>query len=804
MFENLTENLTLPTTPNTSLIVSENFSPQDVLSDYKICVTSRELSLMTRREVLTGKGKFGITGDGKEVPQVAMARAFRKGDWRSGYYRDQTLMMALGLCTPEQFFAQLYADNENDVFSGGRQMTSHFATPMMDAISGNWLEHKHLYNISSDISCTGGQMARAVGLALASKKYRESAILQGENQFSDQGNEICYVTIGDASTSEGVFWESINAAGVMQIPMSVSVWDDGYGISVPTTLQTTKGNISEVLKGFKAEDGSNGIDLYVCNGWDYAALCKLYQEAAAKMRKTHRPAVLHIKELTQTQGHSTSGSHERYKDKDRLEWEKDHDCIKKMRQWILDEGFATEETLTALEYEVKQSIKLARARAWIAYSEPIEQAKEDLTQLYKDLLNDFPQKTDVIQNAIQALQRMYEPFMSDLLKNARQLLYAFPNQRSASATAVSNWVMKVRAAGANYYTTHLHSTSPHAALNVPVIPPIFSKDSAWKNGYEIINTFFDKILEMDPRVTAFGEDVGQIGDVNQGFMGLQAKYGDKRVFDTGIREWTIMGQAIGMAMRGLRPIAEIQYLDYLLYGLEPLSDDLATLRYRTNNIQQAPAIIRSRGHRLEGIWHAGSPMGMMIHSLRGIYICVPRNMTQAAGMYKTLLLSDDPGIVVECLNGYRLKEQLPDNIGEFTVALGVPEVLKLGTDVTLVTYGSCVRIAQEAMELVEKQGISVELIDIQTLLPFDLEHVIVESLKKTNRVLFLDEDVPGGATAYMMQEVLEKQGGYQYLDAKPRTLSAKANRTAYGSDGDYFVKPNAEDVADLLLTMMVE
>jgi pyruvate/2-oxoglutarate/acetoin dehydrogenase E1 component/TPP-dependent pyruvate/acetoin dehydrogenase alpha subunit len=713
-------------------------------------------------------------------------------------------MMALGLCTPEQFFAQLYADNENDVFSGGRQMTSHFATPMMDAISGNWLEHKHLYNISSDISCTGGQMARAVGLALASKKYRESAILQGENQFSDQGNEICYVTIGDASTSEGVFWESINAAGVMQIPMSVSVWDDGYGISVPTTLQTTKGNISEVLKGFKAEDGSNGIDLYVCNGWDYAALCKLYQEAAAKMRKTHRPAVLHIKELTQTQGHSTSGSHERYKDKDRLEWEKDHDCIKKMRQWILDEGFATEETLTALEYEVKQSIKLARARAWIAYSEPIEQAKEDLTQLYKDLLNDFPQKTDVIQNAIQALQRMYEPFMSDLLKNARQLLYAFPNQRSASATAVSNWVMKVRAAGANYYTTHLHSTSPHAALNVPVIPPIFSKDSAWKNGYEIINTFFDKILEMDPRVTAFGEDVGQIGDVNQGFMGLQAKYGDKRVFDTGIREWTIMGQAIGMAMRGLRPIAEIQYLDYLLYGLEPLSDDLATLRYRTNNIQQAPAIIRSRGHRLEGIWHAGSPMGMMIHSLRGIYICVPRNMTQAAGMYKTLLLSDDPGIVVECLNGYRLKEQLPDNIGEFTVALGVPEVLKLGTDVTLVTYGSCVRIAQEAMELVEKQGISVELIDIQTLLPFDLEHVIVESLKKTNRVLFLDEDVPGGATAYMMQEVLEKQGGYQYLDAKPRTLSAKANRTAYGSDGDYFVKPNAEDVADLLLTMMVE
>jgi pyruvate/2-oxoglutarate/acetoin dehydrogenase E1 component/TPP-dependent pyruvate/acetoin dehydrogenase alpha subunit len=804
MSENLTENLTLPTTPNTPSIVSENLSPQDVLNDYKICVTSRELSLMTRREVLTGKGKFGITGDGKEVPQVAMARSFRKGDWRSGYYRDQTLMMALGLCTPEQFFAQLYADNENDAFSGGRQMTSHFATPMMDKTSGKWLQHKDLYNISSDISCTGGQMARAVGLALASKKYRESAVLQGENDFSDKGNEICYVTIGDASTSEGVFWESINAAGVMQIPMSVSIWDDGYGISVPTTLQTTKGNISEALKGFKAEDGSNGIDLYVCNGWDYVALCQLYRESADKMRKTHRPAVLHIKELTQTQGHSTSGSHERYKDKDRLEWEKDHDCIKKMRQWILNEGFATEETLTALEYEVKQSIKLARARAWIAYSEPIEQAKEDLTQLYKDLLNDFPQKAAIIQNSMQALQRMYEPFMSDLLKNARQLLYSFPNQTAASATALTNWVTKIRAAGAHYYTTHLHSTSPYAALNVPVIPPKFSKDSPWKNGYEIINTFFDKILETDPRVTAFGEDVGHIGDVNQGFMGLQAKYGDKRVFDTGIREWTIMGQAIGMAMRGLRPIAEIQYLDYLLYGLEPLSDDLATLRYRTNNIQQAPAIIRSRGHRLEGIWHAGSPMGMMIHSLRGIYICVPRNMTQAAGMYKTLLLSDDPGIVVECLNGYRLKEQLPDNMGEFTVSLGVPEVLKSGTDVTLVTYGSCVRIAQEAMDLVEKQGISVELIDIQTLLPFDLEQVIVESLKKTNRVLFLDEDVPGGATAYMMQEVLEKQSGYQYLDAKPRTLSAKANRTAYGSDGDYFVKPNAEDVADLLLEMMME
>ncbi|MEO0043828.1 MAG: hypothetical protein RL329_3276 [Bacteroidota bacterium] len=807
MSENLTENLTLRSNADARTVAfSDSFnalSPQDILNDYKICVTSRELSLMTRREVLTGKGKFGISGDGKEVPQVALARAFRKGDWRSGYYRDQTWMMALGICTPEQFFAQLYADNENDAFSGGRQMTSHFATPMMDEL-GNWLKHKSLYNTASDISCTGGQMARAVGLALASKKYRESAVLQGENLFSEQGNEICYVTIGDASTSEGVFWEAINAAGVMQIPMSVSIWDDGYGISVPTTLQTIKGNISAVLKGFEAEAGTNGIDLYVCNGWDYPALCELYQKAAETMRKTHRPAVLHIKELTQTQGHSTSGSHERYKDKARLDWEKDHDCIKRMREWMLHTGIATEKELLAIEQEAKQDIKLARARAWIAYSEPIEQAKEDLIQIYKDVLNDFPQQTERIQNSIQVLQQMYEPFMSDLLKNARQLLYHFQNPTLLSAIALSNWVGKVKRAGAQYYTTHLYSSSAHAALNIPIVPPIFTEKSAWKNGYEIINTFFDKIIESDPRVVAFGEDVGQIGDVNQGFMGLQAKYGANRVFDTGIREWTIMGQAIGMAMRGLRPIAEIQYLDYLLYGLEPLSDDLATLRYRTNGIQQAPAIIRSRGHRLEGIWHSGSPMGMMIHSLRGIYICVPRNMTQAAGMYKTLLLSDDPGIVVECLNGYRLKEQLPDNIGFFTVPLGVPEVMQVGTDVTLVTYGSCVRIAQEAMDLVTKQGISVELIDIQTLLPFDLEHVIVESLKKTNRVLFLDEDVPGGATAYMMQEVLENQSGYQYLDAKPRTLTAKANRTPYGSDGDYFVKPSAEDVVDILLEMMME
>jgi pyruvate/2-oxoglutarate/acetoin dehydrogenase E1 component/TPP-dependent pyruvate/acetoin dehydrogenase alpha subunit len=807
MSENLTENLTLPSNADAHTVAfSDSFnalSPQDILNDYKICVTSRELSLMTRREVLTGKGKFGISGDGKEVPQVAMARAFRKGDWRSGYYRDQTWMMAVGICTPEQFFAQLYSDNENDVFSGGRQMTSHFATPMIDKL-GNWLKHKSLYNTASDISCTGGQMARAVGLALASKKYRESSVLQGENRFSELGNEICYVTIGDASTSEGVFWEAINAAGVMQIPMSVSIWDDGYGISVPTTLQTIKGNISAVLKGFEAEEGTNGIDLYVCNGWDYPALCELYQKAAEKMRRTHRPAVLHIKELTQTQGHSTSGSHERYKDKARLEWEKDHDCIKRMREWMLHSGIATETELLAIEQEAKQHIKLARARAWIAYSEPIEQAKENLIQVYKDVLNDFPQQTERIENAIQVLQRMYEPLMCDLLKNARQLLYHFQNQTLLSAIALSNWVANIRRAGAQYYTTHLYSSSAQAALNIPIVPPIFTERSVWKNGYEIINTFFDKIIESDPRVVAFGEDVGQIGDVNQGFMGLQAKYGANRVFDTGIREWTIMGQAIGMAMRGLRPIAEIQYLDYLLYGLEPLSDDLATLRYRTNGIQQAPAIIRSRGHRLEGIWHSGSPMGMMIHALRGIYICVPRNMTQAAGMYKTLLLSDDPGIVVECLNGYRLKEQLPDNIGLFTVPLGVPEVMQVGTDVTLVTYGSCVRIAQEAMDLVAKQGLSVELIDIQTLLPFDLEHVIVESLKKTNRVLFLDEDVPGGATAYMMQEVLENQSGYQYLDTKPRTLTAKANRTPYGSNGDYFVKPSAEDVADILLEMMME
>ncbi len=769
---------------------------QEIVRDFEICCISREASLLARKEVLTGKAKFGIIGDGKEVPQVAMARAFQKGDFRSGYYRDQTLMFALGLSSVEDFFAQLYADSENDPFSKGRQMNSHYATPLLDE-QGQWLPHVEHYNVSADISSTAGQMARSLGLALASKKYREK---EEESSFSRKGNEVCFCTIGDASTSEGIFWETLNAAGVQGVPLSISVWDDGYGISVPIEYQTTKGSISEVLKGFELDENGKGIQIYVEKGWDYPAMVRLYRESTETTRRTHIPALLHIKELTQPQGHSTSGSHERYKSEERLAWERDHDCIDRMAQWMVASGIATDEQIEDIKKQAKKAVKQARDRAWKAFNNPTKNRWNQLKAIVEELAG----QSDGLDELRTELGRLMNPLISEVLQLARRAQYLTAGQDSPARENLIRWIREVNEMGAERYHTYLYSRSDQAALKVPVVPARYDEDAPLKNGFEILNAFFDKAMEKHPELYAFGEDLGQIGGVNQGFAGLQKKYGEQRIFDTGIREWTIMGQAIGMAMRGLRPIAEIQYLDYLIYGLEPLTDDLATLQWRSGGMQKAPAIVRTRGHRLEGIWHAGSPLGMIVNSLRGMYVLVPRNMTQAAGLYNTMLQSDDPALLIECLNGYRLKEPMPNNLGEFTVPLGVPEVLREGDDLTLVTYGSCVRVAEAAIEWLAKRGISVELIDVQTLLPFDLEHRIVESLKKTNRVLFLDEDFPGGATAFMMRKVLEVQGGYRYLDSPPTTLTAHEHRPPYGSDGDYFSKPNPEDVFEAVYELMRE
>jgi len=790
------DNLTLKEPVNTD----SELSRESVLRDFEICCISREASLLARREVLTGKAKFGITGDGKEVPQAAMARAFKKGDWRSGYYRDQTFMFALGLSSVEEFFAQLYADADNDPFSGGRQMNSHFATPTIDE-NGEWTDHVSSYNISADLSSTAGQMARALGLALASKKYRQSKALANGNRFSHRGEEVCFCTIGDASTSEGAFWETMNAAAVLQAPLAVSVWDDGYGISVPIEYQTAKSSISDALAGFQIEnDGRTGIEIYTAKAWDYPGLVSLYADGIGKVRKTHTPALFHIQEVTQPQGHSTSGSHERYKSKERLQWEQDYDCILRMEQWMVAEGIATQEESGRIRLEAKAYVKECRDRAWKEFNAHPKDKLKALLAIYSQI-PEGDAETETIKKELKSLAN---PLISELAQNARQMYYQLMGSGQAAAQQLAGWIESVNQTARRRYHTHLYSTSSRSALKVPAVPARYPKEPKLKNGYEILNAFFGRALERHPELFAFGEDVGKIGDVNQGFADMQKKYGEVRVFDTGIREWTIMGQAIGMAMRGLRPIAEIQYLDYLIYGLQPLMDDLATLRYRSNGQQQAPAIIRTRGHRLEGIWHAGSPLGMIINSLRGMYVCVPRNMAQAAGMYHTLLQSDDPALVIECLNGYRLKEPMPENIGEYTVPLGIPEVLRAGSDITLATYGSCVRIAQAGISLLEKQGISVELVDVQTLLPFDLEHRILESVKKTSRVLFMDEDVPGGATAFMMREVLEKQGGYRYLDSAPATLTAHEHRPPYGSDGDYFSKPSPEDVFEAVYKIMRE
>lgn len=774
----------------------------EVLQDYRWACISREASLLGRKEVLTGKAKFGIFGDGKEVAQVAMAKFFQPGDFRSGYYRDQTFMFASGLATLQQFFAQLYADPnvENEPFSAGRQMSSHFSTQFVDE-NGNWLDLVNRKNVSADIAPTSGQMARGLGLAFASKSFRNVKEVKQFSELSNNGNEVCFCTIGDASTSEGAFWETINAAGVLQVPLAVFVWDDGYGISVPKKYQTTKGSISEALKGMQKEDGTNGINIYKVKGWDYAGMCEAFEEGIRLARETHTPALFHVEELTQPQGHSTSGSHERYKSTERLEWEREWDAIKKMREWILSNMLASDEELEEIESEAKETVRQEKKAAWENFLNPIKQQVSRVV----DLLNDAASKTNHV-NELNALAKELssnrEPLRRDVMHVINSALTILGN--NDAVYWLKDYYNDLQKENESLFNSHLYNEGPKSALKVEEAKATYAVDAPTVNGFEVLNHYFDELFGSNPKVFAFGEDLGYIGDVNQGFSGLQAKYGEERIFDTGIRELTIMGQGIGLAMRGLRPIAEIQYLDYLLYGLQPLSDDVSTLHYRTKGKQSCPIIVRTRGHRLEGIWHSGSPIGVVINALRGMYVCVPRNMTQATGMYNTLLRSNDPGIIIECLNGYRLKEKLPNNLLDFTVPLGVPEIIKEGNDVTIVGYGSTLRIISDAAKSLGKQGITCEIIDVQTLLPFDIHHKILDSLKKTNRIVFVDEDVPGGATSFMFNKVMEEQGGYRWLDVAPRTITAKAHRPAYGSDGDYFSKPNAEEIEGVIREMMRE
>lgn len=786
--------------PQAEMLSFEGFR-NTVMQDYKISLISREVSLLGRREVLTGKGKFGIFGDGKEVAQVALAKYFKNGDFRSGYYRDQTFMFASGIASVEQYFSQLYADPDikNDVFCAGRQMSSHFATATVDN-NGNWLNLVNQKNTSADMAPTAGQMPRALGLAFASKCFREA---QQKNQdahtgLSSNGDEICFCTIGDASTSEGHFWETINAASVLQVPLAVFVWDDGYGISVPKNLQTTKNSISDALAGMQKLSDTNGIEIYKVKAWDYAGMCEVFEEGLQKIRDTHTPALFHVEEVTQPQGHSTSGSHERYKSAERLEWEKNWDCIKKMREWMLDAGLATITELNNIEVDAKEYVKEAKSTAWEKFIGPIKKQVEEASQAISGLQVMSP----AVQQIVAELTNNKEPLRRDVLKALAKVSEAAAGVKGVEK--VTQFAAQLKNEAAGLFNSYLYNEGPKSALKVNTVLPIYAPDAPIVNAYEVLNKYFDALFANNNKVYAFGEDVGFIGDVNQGFAGLQEKHGVDRISDTGIRELTIIGQAIGMAVRGLRPIAEIQYLDYLLYGLQPLSDDVATTHYRTFGQQSCPVIIRTRGHRLEGIWHSGSPMGMIVNALRGMFVCVPRNMVQAAGMYNTLLQANDPAILIECLNGYRLKEKLPSNLLEFTVPLGIPEIINEGTDVTIVSYGSTLRIIEEAIIRLTQEGISIELIDVQTLLPFDIHHSIVTSLQKTNRILFVDEDVPGGATSYMFNHVMEEQGGYKWLDASPKTLTAKAHRPGYGSDGDYFSKPNAEDVIEAVRSIMAE
>lgn len=784
-----------------------NHQKQDVLTDYRLACESRQASLLGRREVLTGKAKFGIFGDGKELPQLAMAKVFNEGDWRSGYYRDQTFMLASGMMSLEQFFSQLYGDTdlEANPANGGRMMNNHFATRTLDE-NGEWKKLSSIKNSSADISPTAGQMPRLLGLALASKIYRNLPNQKDFDKFSKQGNEVAFGTIGDASTSEGHFFETINAAGVLKVPMAISIWDDGYGISVPKSLQTTKGDISEVLKGFELDENNSGYLIFKAKGWDYPGLVETYRKGIQACREKHIPVIFHITELTQPQGHSTSGSHERYKSPERLDWERDHDGILKFKEWILQMGLATNEELEIIENESIERVRLARKTAWDHFQAPIKKKRKELIELV-NISRCKCQKSDKIDFLLQEMNRIGEPVYRDIISTAKKILrlvcYNCDSEKQLKAE-LRQWLNKEIKGHEHRYNSHLYSQTSKAATKVKEVKPIYGNDSPMVNGREILVANYDYIFSHYPEAMIFGEDVGHIGGVNQTLEGLQAKFGDLRISDTGIREATIIGQGIGLAMRGLRPIAEIQYFDYLLYGLQLISDDLATLRYRTVGGQKAPLLISTRGHRLEGIWHSGSPLSMVINSVRGVYVLVPRDMTRAAAFYNTMLKSDDPAIIIEPLNAYRLKEKLPSNIGQFTITPGKIEILSEGKDVTLVTYGSCIRIAQDAIDQLKDFGISVELIDVQSLLPFDLDHQILESLKKTNKIVFFDEDVPGGATSYMMNKVLEEQGGYQYLDAAPLTITSKEHRAAYSSDGDYFSNPNAEDVFDAIYNMMHE
>ena len=771
-----------------------------VLNDFKLVNESRQASLLGRKEVLTGKAKFGIFGDGKEVAQIALSKVFKNGDFRSGYYRDQTFMMAIGALSLQQWFAGLYGhtDLQSEPMSAGRQMGGHFATHSLHA-DGTFKPLVQQKNSSSDISPTAGQMPRLLGLAYASHFYRINKDLHKEpfTNYSAKGNEVAFGTIGDASTSEGLFWETINAAGVLQVPMLMSVWDDGHGISVPKKYQTTKESISEVLKGFQRENGGKGYEIFKTKGWDYAHLCETYEKAVKICREEHVPVLVHVEEVTQPQGHSTSGSHERYKSKERLQWEADFDCVKQMRDWILTNALANEEELSGIEEAAKEAVKQAKSAAWNDYLSPIKEEVTQVTAVFEKI------GSEEILAISRELKSIKEPVRREVHAAVKHVLRALGAAHSEEKQSLVNWLEAERIKNNERYSSHLYSQSEFKVANVQPQAVDYNEEKLM-DGREILRENFDAILKRYPEVMIFGEDSGKIGGVNQGLEGLQLKYGEHRVFDTGIREATIMGQAIGLAMRGLRPIAEIQYLDYLLYALQLMSDDLATVQWRTKGRQKAPVLIRTRGHRLEGVWHSGSPMGMIVHACRGINICVPRNMTVASGFYNTLLQADEPALIIEPLNAYRLKERKPANFGEYKVELGVPEILNSGTDVTLVSYGSSIRVAQDAIQNLEKHGISVELIDLQTLIPFDKHKRVVESVKKTNRLVVLDEDVPGGASAYILQKILEEQGGYSYLDSAPVTIASKEHRPAYGSDGDYFSKPNPDDVFDTVYALMHE
>ncbi|MBX2952577.1 MAG: transketolase [Leadbetterella sp.] len=776
---------------------------EEILRDYRLACESRVASVIGRKDVFMGKAKFGIFGDGKELAQIALAKVFKPGDYRSGYYRDQTLQAAIGGLTWQQFFAQMYAhaNLDHDVHSGGRAMNGHFGNHWIDD-KGNWLELKKMKNSVMDVSSTAGQIPRSLGLAYASRLYRHVKELQAENPFSDHGREVCYATIGDASTSQGMFFETINAAGVLQVPLVVSVWDDGYGISVPIKYQTVKESISEALKGFEKEAGTNGIRIITAKGWDYPGLIQAYREAERLAREEYIPVLVHVEEITQQLGHSASGSHERYKSAERLQWEQDFDCNPRFRDWILENGVAQEEDLVRIEKEADQSVKAERKRAWEEYRREIDTHNGRIATLVTAHAGQVNGHPSVLEKIRTKLVSGPSQTRKEGISALKMFIRIMPNGQ-ARDQAVS-LLEELQQVNREKFNSHLYSETPYSPLKVARVAPVYEENSELVDGRTIINTYFDGLFASDPRVFAIGEDIGKIGDVNQGFAGLQEKYGELRITDTGIRETTIIGQGIGAAMRGLRPIVEIQYFDYIYYALATLTDDLASLRYRTVGKQRAPLIVRTRGHRLEGIWHSGSPVAVMVNSLRGMHVVVPRNYVKTAGFYNTLLKGDDPGLIIESLNSYRVKEQMPSNLKEVCEPLGVPDIIREGSDVTVVTYGSMCRIVEKAAEQLAEFGISTEVIDVQTLLPFDIHHVILDSIKKTGRVVFADEDMPGGCTAYMMQQVLEGQDAYHYLDSKPRAISAQAHRPAYGNDGDYYSKPNTETVFDVVYELMSE